>query len=128
MGWYTTATITFTCENSYVALELSEILDYKLNEKGNFETGFDNKRYINENDIFNFIDNQMSDIKCKKKLNCLIKVIKIYYFIDFIEGELLTEFTCVLTSDNDEEYGQFYLKLNTEYLICFEQKKLIIKK
>ena len=66
MGWYTTATITFTCENSYVALELSEILDYKLNEKGNFETGFDNKRYINENDIFNFIDNQMSDIKCKK--------------------------------------------------------------
>ena len=73
MGWYTTATITFTCDNSYASLQLSEY--YKLNEKGSFETGFDNKRYINEDDIFNFIENHMSDIKCKKILNCLIKVI-----------------------------------------------------
>ena len=61
MGWYTTAIISFACD----LISKTSLKNYDLNEKGYYETGFDNKRHIHEEDIFQFIESQMIDIHRK---------------------------------------------------------------
>ena len=57
MGWYTCVTIFFKSNT------MCSLLDkYLINEKGYFETGFDNKRHISADHIFQFIEYR--DLHC----------------------------------------------------------------
>lgn len=59
MGWYSYITIYF----QYDSMPEHLLKKYILTEKG-YETGFDTKRHVSCDEIFYFINTQMSDINC----------------------------------------------------------------
>ena len=66
MGWYTCVTITFKSNTKCSLLD-----NYLINEKGYYETGFDNKRHISVDDIFQFIE--------YRDIHCMYFIYKLFY-------------------------------------------------